>query len=471
MILTIFICAIIFFQLVLFAKTSRKIKELKNLLTGDRFVLSTLEDGSKSLSIKPGQDKNSVTGKILSSINMYLDKNKGAVSDFNLIKDIVERNSDSLENEIQSQTPLPLFLGLMGTVAGIILGLITISDFSQIEKVVTILMNDVAVAMIASFAGILFTTLSLWRSKQCKVIVEQRKNQFYSFIQAHLLPLLAKGAVSVITELERNLTQFNSSFSNTVQRLDARLGDVGDLYESQIELLEKIEQIDVNRMAVANVKVLGALDRTIPQLSHFADYMNNVNDYLNNVKDLNQKIDEHLDRTNALGDIADFYRSQMREIALRQDAIKQAVISVDDAMRDTLAALTADSQAGLDAMRQTFVMQMDAMNQMIADQNAQLSRMPKLVEKLDDITGIPAKIEQLIGSVEKSNARLIGKMAEMISSQKANTSLHTGRQSTTEVFNVGNTPMWMKWVGLGALLIIAISCIMNYFYPLYWWYF
>lgn len=90
----------------------------------------------------------------------------------------MERHSDSLENEIQSQTPLPLYLGLMGTVAGIILGLTTISDFSQIENVVTILMSDVAVAMIASFTGILFTTLSLWRSKQCKVIVEERKTLF-----------------------------------------------------------------------------------------------------------------------------------------------------------------------------------------------------------------------------------------------------------------------------------------------------
>lgn len=450
----------------MFTKTSNKIRELKKIFIGENFTLSTMEDGCKSLSINPEHDKTSVTAKCLSAINMYLKKNKGAVSDFNLIKDIVERHSDSLENEIQSQTPLPLYLGLMGTVAGIILGLTTISDFSQIENVVTILMSDVAVAMIASFTGILFTTLSLWRSKQCKVIVEERKNSFYSFIQTCLLPSLSKSAVSTITTLERNLTQFNSSFSNTVERLDARLGDVGDLYESQIELLDKIEQIDVNRMAHANVRVLGSLEQAMPKLQSFADYMNHTTEYLNNVRELNLKIDEHLTRTGALNDIADFYKTQMKEISLRQDAIKEAVTSVDDIMKKALADLTFDSQQGLEAMRQTFVAQMDAMNQMIADNNAKLNQMPKLVEKLDDISLIPAKIDQLITSAEKSNQKLINKLAEAITSQKANVGNLTGGQT---VLNFDRTPKWMKWVGLGAIIIIAISCIINLF-PLRYWY-
>ena len=64
----------------------------------------------------------SVFRRIVNSINVYLRKNKGAAGDYHLMKDIVERNCDAKENEIDTQIPTPLYTGLMGTVLGIIVG-------------------------------------------------------------------------------------------------------------------------------------------------------------------------------------------------------------------------------------------------------------------------------------------------------------------------------------------------------------
>ena len=270
--LIIFVIAIILLQIVLFIKTGRLISNLKKVLSGDFSTGTTVAEDVTVIRYKT-DDKDKVSENIETSINTYLRKNKGAVSDFNLIKDIVERNCDTLEAEITSQTPLPLYLGLMGTVAGIILGLFAITlsgGFSNIENVIEILMSDVAIAMIASFMGIGFTTLTLWKSKQCKVTVEANKNRFYTWIQTNLLPVISKSAVSAITLLQQNLTRFNDSFTGTVDRLEEKLGDVGDVYESQIEILEKIEAIDVKRMAVANVKVLAALDGSMGSLDRFS---------------------------------------------------------------------------------------------------------------------------------------------------------------------------------------------------------
>ncbi len=58
--------------------------------------------------------KNLVFEKILFSTNNYLIRNRGASSDFNLIKDIVERNIDAVEEDINSSIGIPLYLGLMG---------------------------------------------------------------------------------------------------------------------------------------------------------------------------------------------------------------------------------------------------------------------------------------------------------------------------------------------------------------------
>lgn len=420
--LIIFVIAIIILQVFLFIKTGRLISRLKKVLSGDFSTGTTAAEDVTVIKYK-SEDKDKVTENIETSINTYLRKNKGAVSDFNLIKDIVERNCDSLEAEISSQTPLPLYLGLMGTVAGIILGLFTITvngGFAQIDKVIEILMSDVAIAMIASFMGIGFTTLTLWKSKQCKVTVEANKNRFYTWIQTNLLPVISRSAVSAITLLQKNLTRFNESFTGTVDRLEEKLGDVGDMYSSQIEILEKIEAIDVKKMAVANVKVLSALDGSMGSLDRFSQYMGSVTEYLTAVRELNGKLDEHLERTETLGVVSEFYKSQMKEIGLRQDAIKSAVLSVDDVMKSALAALKANSEAGLKSMQEAFVQQIMSMQQMISKQTEQLTsqmnQMPQLLQRMDEISNIPSKIDKLLDRIEKSNGNLVKQIAQSMKS-------------------------------------------------------
>ena len=465
-ILIIFVAAIIVLQIFLFFKTGRLISKLKKVLSGDFSTGVTVAEDVTVIKYKV-ENKDKISENIENSINTYLKKNKGAVSDFNLIKDIVERNCDTLEAEIASQTPLPLYLGLMGTVAGIILGLFTITvsgGFSNIEKVIEILMSDVAVAMIASFMGIGFTTLTIWKSKQCKVIVESNKNRFYTWIQTNLLPVISKSAVSAITLLQQNLTRFNESFTGTIDRLEDKLGDVGDVYESQIEILEKIEAIDVKKMAVANVKVLAALDGSMGSLDRFSQYMGSVTEYLTAVRDLNQKLDEHLERTETLGVVSDFYKKQMKEIELRQDAIKSAVLSVDDVMKSALAALKENSEQGLRSMQEAFVAQMISIQEMVSKQTekitAQVSQMPQIFQKLDEISNIPSRLDKLIDRVEKSNETLAKQVSQSLKSVASSRNTSTVRTSYVSSESV-ETLSWFKWCVLGAIIVIALVCVAN----------
>lgn len=466
--LIIFVIAIIILQVFLVIKTGRLISRLKKVLSGDFSTGTTVAEDVTVIKYK-SEDKDKVTENIETSINTYLRKNKGAVSDFNLIKDIVERNCDSREAEISSQTPLPLYLGLMGTVAGIILGLFTITvngGFAQIDKVIEILMSDVAIAMIASFMGIGFTTLTLWKSKQCKVTVEANKNRFYTWIQTNLLPVISRSAVSAITLLQKNLTRFNESFTGTVDRLEEKLGDVGDMYSSQIEILEKIEAIDVKKMAVANVKVLSALDGSMGSLDRFSQYMESVTEYLTAVRELNGKLDEHLERTETLGVVSEFYKSQMKEIGLRQDAIKSAVLSVDDVMKSALADLKANSEAGLKSMQEAFVQQMMSMQQMISKQTEQLTsqmnQMPQLLQRMDEISNIPSKIDKLLDRIEKSNGNLVKQIALSMKSIPVHREGTISKiTSKLDVDSDDNKNSLIKWITNGILGIIALVLIAN----------
>lgn len=465
--LFIFVIAIILLQIVLFVKTGRLISNLKRVLSGD-FSTGTIEAEDVTVIRYKKDNRDKVSENIETSINTYLRKNRGAVSDFNLIKDIVERNCDTLEAEITSQTPLPLYLGLMGTVAGIILGLFTITlsgGFSNIEKVIEILMSDVAIAMVASFMGIGFTTLTLWKSKQCKVTVEANKNRFYTWIQTNLLPVISKSAVSAITLLQQNLTRFNDSFTGTVDRLEEKLGDVGDVYESQIEILEKIEAIDVKRMAVANVKVLSALDGSMGSLDHFSQYMSSVTEYLTAVRELNGKLDEHLERTETLGIVSDFYKKQMKEIELRQDAIKSAVLSVDDVMKSAFATLQSNSEQGLRSMQEAFVGQMMSMQDMISKQTEkltiQMNQMPQVVQKLEEISAIPSKLDKLIDRIEKSNVSLVKQVSQSIRSIPTNRGGAQIVSANNHNDFIPNETPWLKWSIVVAIVVIALVCIAN----------
>ena len=465
--LIIFIIAIILLQVVLFVKTGRLISYLKKVLSGDFSTSTTVAEDVTVICYK-ADDKDKVSENIETSINTYLRKNKGAVSDFNLIKDIVERNCDTLEAEIISQTPLPLYLGLMGTVAGIILGLFTITlsgGFSNIEKVIEILMSDVAIAMVASFMGIGFTTLTLWKSKQCKVTVEANKNRFYTWIQTNLLPVISRSAVSAITLLQQNLTRFNDSFTGTVDRLEEKLGDVGDVYESQIEILEKIEAIDVRRMAMANVKVLAALDGSMASLDRFSQYMSNVTEYLTAVRELNGKLDEHLERTETLGVVSEFYKKQMKEIELRQDAIKSAVLSVDNVMKSAFATLQSNSEQGLRSMQEAFVGQMISMQEMISKQaeklTIQMNQIPQVVQRLEEISAIPSKLDNLIDRIEKSNVNFAKQVSQSIQSIPTNIDREQILSAYNHTDSIPSETPWLKWSIIIAIVAIALACIAN----------
>ena len=377
-------------------------REIKERLGAYSVNTPSNEDGIQVIIIN---NENEVAKEIENSINTYLIKNKGAVSDFNLIKDIVERNCDAVESEIESVTPLPLYLGLVGTMLGIIVGLGAIgltTGFGDIQQVVDSLMSEVACAMVASLVGVLTTTFISWKSRKCNVVIEADKNKFYTWIQTELLPVLSSNTVSTLTLLERNLNKFNASFGDTIVKLDEKLSKVGETYEQQLEILRRIENLDMSQMATANVKILKALDSSSKNLEDFAQYMDNSTMYLSEVRKLTKQMDSHLKETESLEIIAEFYKKQMNEIALRQDAIKSSVISVDDTLQKALASLQANAEQGLFGLKQTYVKQQDEMEKLALQQGTaltdKLAKLDLIVELVHEIQSMPKQI----GNMEKA---------------------------------------------------------------------
>ena len=187
---------------------------------------------------------NKIFGSIKLSINKYLSNNSGSVIDFHLLKDAADRHCDSVENDISTQTPIPLYCGLAGTMAGVILGLIPLISSGALiyllggelslniskEEMdnlaasgINELLAGVAWAMAASICGIMLTTINSLLFKSCKLKEENGKSTFLAWMQSRLLPELPSDTSDALNRLVKNLNIFNRTFAENTSDLKGTL--------------------------------------------------------------------------------------------------------------------------------------------------------------------------------------------------------------------------------------------------------
>lgn len=302
---------------------------------------------------------------ILDSINNYLCKNRGAVSDFMLIKDIVERNCDSKEEEINTQTPIPLYIGLMGTMIGIIIGIGRIAllggGFSAFinnpQQAIGELMGGVAIAMIASLMGIILTTISSWKSKTSKSKLEADKNEFYSWIQAELLPVLSGNMANTLQLLQQNLTSFNLSFSSNISRMENALKEMSGSFENQLEILNLLDNLDIKRMATANIAILQQFEKSTANFQQFVTYISQTSTYLQAVRQLNDKVGQYMEQTSALTNLSNYFQEENDYFQTRRSEVNQTVVKVDDILKKSFQALQDNAEQGINSLTHFIVEQ------------------------------------------------------------------------------------------------------------------
>ena len=367
---------------------------------------------------KKGSISHPLLLRIINAINAYLLKNKGATGDFLLIKDIVERYCDTKREEIETQLPMPLYLGLMGTMLGIIIGIgyiAIVSGFSAFinnpSGSIGALMGGVAIAMIASLIGIVLTTYGSWSAKSASSQVEDDKNEFYTWIQTELLPVLG-GIENSLMRLQENLLKFNHSFSTNTTKLDKALQRVETSYENQIELMQTIQKLDIKKMATANISVLRELQTCTPQLERLGQYLHHANEYIGHVNTLTDAINSQMNRTQLIERMGTFFEQEVKDIEQRKAAISQAVGTVDDRLQQTLHSLQENADKSMQEMNEALIRKQNIFNKALDEQQELFKR--KIQEngnvldelkKLDDVVlAIGIQGEKLDSELESLNA-------------------------------------------------------------------
>ncbi len=363
---------------------------------------------------------NSVLDAIFRAINSYLSNNKGNISDFALMKDIVDRNCDSVEEEINTQIPVPLYLGLMGTMGGILVGigylwasgdlnaLLNAGSEASGTTGVEALLGGVALAMISSIWGILLTTTASMSAKNAKAKCENTKHIFLSWIQANLLPTLSNDTAQEIEKMSQNLAAFNQTFSSNTADLRDTLSQVNQTTAMQQQLLEAVGKINERDLTQQNLEMFTAMKKNTGEIEQLCTYLHHSSEYLRAVKELNERLDHDNERARAIENMLHYFQEETRQIEQRKEVMSQAVGKVDSRLEEQLRKLTEHAENNIENFNKALGKQQDALEKKLNQTEVLISEIQHLsaikegISKFEKATKEQSqKIDNLTRSIEK----------------------------------------------------------------------
>lgn len=395
----VLIAAIIIFQFFLAFRTYRGISKLKGILEFDEFPnvivgnvpVSVANEGisevvesyikakdsthrnteAVQITMISATSDNAIDKRILNTINTYLVRNKGAIADYHLLKDIVDREVQTLDDEIQNELPAPLYLGLAATMLGIIFGLMNIPDSSaqndfNIMAALQPLLFGVKTAMLSSLAGLaLTTTLSIGLYRFAKSVSEERKNNFLSFLQANLLPELVRTETSGVSALNDRLRNFGRNLAPAIASLSEIVDRSLSSVKQQQEVVVRVGMLDVNRLTKANVAMFNKISEMMDSFDQFAIYYNELNRSMVQTVEMTSTLKEFATRTKNFETIAkeiqntlqqnkdlnQFLASHLIDVKSREEALRNLVDSSERNLKSTFDQMVSVVQERIHAVQ------------------------------------------------------------------------------------------------------------------------
>ena len=446
-----------------FADTLKKRIQLRKIFpkqSDQTLSLVDREDDGKQILVRKNVHSSKVFDEIINTINRYLSHNKGS-ADYAILKDITDRNCDAVEAQIEATASIPVYIGLCGTLIGIVLGVavlgfgggidalfdttpvVLVESLSEAnselrtegskvrakdgnvyefsggqwslyknpgEEGIKNLLQGVGIAMLTTLFGVLFTIIGAWSSKRSSKVNEEKKNGFLSWLQAELLPQMSNDLGQVIFQMQRNLNKFNETFSNNTRQLDGVLKGINTTYREQTQLLQAVDKLKVDEIATANIRVLRELKECTDELGELGQLVHNTTEYISKVDDLNGQLLAHLDRTKLIENMGEFFKEEVLQIEQRKLAISKSTADIDANMQRAFTQLREHTdreyqQLG-DALANKHAEFLRAIEAQQEALNRKLEETSQLVQELKNLTAVKESMEQLALAEQSQNAKI-----------------------------------------------------------------
>lgn len=284
----------IFFQIKYFLEV-RHYRNLFNNFFSKNEEYGTYETTVNSESItqlkQVGADDSDLN-TLIAEINHYVAKTKGT-TDFAVIQNKVERKLNMRYDQSVAKLAFPTYLGLMGTFAGVFIGIsMFIGGFDGAgditDESIKNLLFGVLVSMSTSLIGLFLTTINNALAGESRKNIEEDKNDFYDFVQTELMPSLDVSMVLAITRLHETVDRFEPAFDGVISRFQTTFDNCtrafGDSFETNVRAvadavetmgrnMNKInENISLQQQLLATLKsqdLIKGMDKYIEAADHF----------------------------------------------------------------------------------------------------------------------------------------------------------------------------------------------------------
>lgn len=295
--------------------------------------------------------------RIKEDINLYLLNNYGAAVNFSIIKDIIDREVDVMDEEISNSLPTPLYLGLAATMVGIIFGLFAMpeSNGQHFTEGIDALVNGVKLAMLGSLSGLACTTiLSSFIYKNAKRQITRDKNEQISYLQATLLPELVKAEDTGVSGLKASLDRFARMATDISDNVLIAANQTGKNLALQNDVIDKVGKLDVMKISAANLELFDRLESNMVTFNKFSEYLSQMSQISDNLRDFASRtasidnvisqIDLSLQENNRL---SRFLTAHFEKIEMAGDAALKAVDLSDSHFKEAIEKLREETDKSL----------------------------------------------------------------------------------------------------------------------------
>lgn len=225
------------------------------------------EDGnpiSEYIKIKEVADKEAELMNLIDDINAYIKKSKGTVA-FSIIQNKTERRISMLYEIATSKLSFPTHIGLMGTFAGVFIGLImfligTMAVGGITDSSIQSLITGVLVSMATSCCGIWLLILSHRLASEATNQIDHDKNDFYEWVQNELMPTVDVSMVEAIGKLHETIDKFEPTFSCVISQFKGAFKDVTNAFGTEFRKSVQVVASAVDTMGKNMDKVNKNID-------------------------------------------------------------------------------------------------------------------------------------------------------------------------------------------------------------------
>lgn len=232
------------------------------------------EDGnpiSEYIKIKEVADKEAELMNLIDDINAYIKKSKGTVA-FSIIQNKTERRISMLYEIATSKLSFPTHIGLMGTFAGVFIGLImfligTMAVGGITDSSIQSLITGVLVSMATSCCGIWLLILSHRLASEATNQIDHDKNDFYEWVQNELMPTVDVSMVEAIGKLHETIDKFEPTFSGVISQFKGAFKDVTNAFGTEFRKSVQVVASAVDTMG----KNLDKVNKNIDLQSNLLD--------------------------------------------------------------------------------------------------------------------------------------------------------------------------------------------------------